>query len=101
MPRSRMMYTKEIREQILYLKSKGKSYREIGDAVGLTTGQISNFLHRHYVAMQKKHPEQYPQRKPGIQPKPDLSRKDLENIIKEQNKLIKLYQDFLHLAGRM
>jgi transposase-like protein len=96
-----MRYPDEVRERMVYLQSVGKSYQEIGDAVGLTPGQVSNFLRKHYAAMQKKHPEQYPQRKPGRQPKPELSRKDLEKIIKEQKKLLKLYRDFLHLAGRM
>jgi len=96
-----MRYPDEIREQMVYLQSVGKSYQEIGDSVGLTPSQVSNFLHKHYAAMQKKYPEQYPPRKCGRQAKPDLTRKELENIIKEQKKLIKLYQDFLHLAGRM
>ena len=101
MPKSRVRYSDEVKERMIFMQSEGKGYQEIGNAVGLTPSQVSNFLHKHYVAMQKKYPEQYPQRKPGRQPKPDLSRKDLENIIKEQKKLIKLYQDFLHLAGRM
>jgi len=100
MPRSCMRYPDEIRERMVYLQSEGKSYQEIGDVVGLTSSQVSNFLHKHYVAMQKKYPNQYPQRKPGRQPKPELTRKELEATIKEQKKLIKLYRDFLHLAGR-
>ena len=101
MPRSCMKFPEEIRERILYLKSAGKSHQEIADAVGLSRDQVNWFLHNHYAAMRKKHPEQYPQRKRGRQSKPEPTRKELEETIKEQKKLIKLYQDFLRLAGRM
>ena len=101
MPRSCMRYPDELRERMLYLKSVGKSHQEIGDAVGLNRNQVNCFLRNHYKAMHEKNPEQYPLRKRGRQPRVEPTRKELEDTIKEQKKLIKLYQDFLRLAGRM
>ena len=46
-----------------------------------------------------KKPEPKPEPKP--QPKPEPTKKELMKIIRQQEKLLKLYQDFLHLSGRM
>lgn len=101
MARSVLRYSDEVREQILYLKGEGKSHEEIGKAVGLEAKQVTWFLGNYYRKLHREDPKKYPHRKSGRQAKPEPTRKELEKIIKEQKKLIKLYEDFLHLSGRM
>ena len=101
MGRSCNRYPDEIREKILYLKREGKTNREIGDAVELSKDQIAWFLNNYYHALNKKDPEKYPKRKAGSQPKPKPTKRELMKIIRQQEKLLKLYQDFLQLSGRM
>ena len=101
MGRSCNRYPDEIREKILYLQREGKSNREIGETVGLSKDQIAWFLNNYYRALNKKDPVKYPKRKAGSQPKPEPTKKELMKIIRQQEKLLKLYQDFLHLSGRM
>ena len=101
MGRSCNRYPDEIREKILYLKREGKTNREIGETVGLSKDQIAWFLNNYYRALNKKDPVKYPKRKAGPQPKPEPTKKDLMKIIRQHEKLLKLYQDFLHLSGRM
>ena len=101
MGRSCNRYPDEIREKILYLKREGKTNREIGDAVGLSKDQIAWFLNNYYRALHKKDPEKYPKRKAGSQPKPKPTKRELMKIIRQQEKLLKLYQDFLQLSGRI
>ena len=95
MGRSCNRYPDEIREKILYLKREGKTNREIGETVGLSKDQIAWFLNNYYRALNKKDPVKYPKRKAGP------TKKELMKIIRQQEKLLKLYQDFLHLSGRM
>lgn len=101
MARALMRHPAEIREKMLYLKNEGKSNLEISEAVGLTHNQVKWFFTNHYAAMRRNNPDLYPKRKPGRQPRPEPTRKELEKIIKQQKKLLKLYEDFLHLSGRM
>ncbi|MCL2671047.1 MAG: hypothetical protein FWF10_03310 [Clostridiales bacterium] len=93
MAREVMRHSDEIREKMLYLKNEGKSNLEISEAVGLTHDQVKWFFSNYYAALRKNNPEQYPKRKPGRQRKPEPTRKELEKIIKEQKKLLKLYED--------
>jgi len=101
MERALMRHSDEVREKMLYLKDEGKSNLEISEAVDLTYNQVKWFFSNHYAALRKSNPELYPKRKPGRQRNPEPTRKELEKIIKQQKKLLKLYEDFLHLSGRM
>ena len=101
MARSVKRFSDDVRERILYLKREGKSNQEIGEDVGLSKDQVRWFFGNYYRMLQREEPRKYPKRHPGRQATPEPSRKELEKIIKQQEKLLKLYRDFLHLAGRM
>ena len=90
----------EIRERMLQLKFEGKTNPESGKVVGLSSKQVTWFF-SYYARSEKRKAENRPKLKRGRKPNPEPTRKELEKIIKTQQKLIKLYEDFLHLSGRM
>ena len=93
-------YPIEIRERMLQLKDEGKTNKEISEAVELSTNQVAWFF-GNYTRSEKLKAENRPKLKRGRKPKPEPTRKELEKIIKTQKKLLKLYEDFLQLSGRM
>ena len=93
-------FPEEVREQMLQLRFAGKTNPEIGEIVGLSSKQVTWFF-SNYARSEKRKVENHPKRKRGRKPKPEPSRKELAKIIRTQQKLIKLYEDFLHLSGRM
>jgi len=94
-------YPIEVRERMLQLKQEGKTNKEISEIVGLEAKKVGWFLGNHARSEREKALNR-PKLKRGRKPKPpEATRKELEKIIKAQEKLIKLYEDFLHLSGRM
>jgi len=94
-------YPVELRERLLQLKQEGKTNKEISEIVGLEAKKVGWFFGNHKRAEQLR-ALNLPQKKRGRKPNPpEASRRELEMIIRAQKKLIKLYEDFLHLSGRM
>jgi len=93
-------YGIEKREKMLRLKEEGKGKREISEAVGLSVQQVTWFF-GNYNRNERLKAENRPKLKRGRRRKPEPTRWELEKIIKAQKKLLKLYEDFLQLSGRM
>lgn len=89
-----------MRERMLQLKQEGKTNKEISEIVGLETKKVGWFF-GNYARSEREKAMNRPKLKRGLKPVPEPTRKELEKIIKTQKKLIKLYEDFLHLSGRM
>ena len=94
-------YPVEIRARMLQLKQEGKTNKEISEIVGIDTKRVGWFF-GNYARSEREKLLNRPKLKRGRKPKPpEATRKELEKIIKAHKKLIKLYEDFLHLSGRM
>jgi hypothetical protein len=98
--RQYLKYPQEMQDKMLYMKSEGHRHKVIAEEMGLTVNQVRCFFDNRYRALQKKDPVKCPKRKVGRQARPEPTRKELEKEIKDLKKEIKLYQDFLHAAGR-
>jgi len=93
-------YSLEIRERMIQLKQEGKTNKEISEIVGLDAKRVGWFF-GNYIRSEREKALNRPKLKRGRKPKPEPTRRELEQIIKAQKKLLKLYEDFLHLSGRM
>ncbi len=93
--------TEEEKGRMQSLRNEGKTYKEIAQIMNISVDAVNYFFRKQYRDLHKSNPEKYPARKRGRQPHPELTRKELEQQIKDLKKELKLYKDFLYFAGRM
>lgn len=93
-------FGKEIIEEVLLLKSEGKTHREIAEQFNLTKMQIKKLVERHNRS-QRMINAGIVLRRPGRPPKNyQQTEKDKDNEIKRLKMENELLRDFLRIAGR-
>jgi len=86
-------------DELLRLRSEGKTRAEIAQALNISLIQVKNWVNRYNKRQIKG--IVCPKRKGRTRKNPITKEHELELRIKELEREVKLYRDFLHAAGRM